>query len=212
MQRFVPSSWNLDWSVLSWGDVPYYDVFLSLKRQLEICSTVKPLYIFVGILAEAFFSVPGHGGFSPSSHGVWDPITGAPRAEVWGTGREKWQLTTEQDTADFTAELVLDLTQESGVYRFCGIELSIQDIAATYERMRQTKVTLVPQGSLAELKQLADQTQHTLGISRFWEWMGFYYQYNVLSGKVFMKELHNGLYPKVKATDLEAFLRQWPEV
>ena len=75
---------------------------------------MKPLYIFIGILAEVFFSVPGHRGFVPANHGVWDPNATPKRAEIWGSGDEKWQITTEHDFAKFTADLPTDLTKESG--------------------------------------------------------------------------------------------------
>ena len=197
---------------LSWGDVPYYDTFLALKRQLELTSKIKPFYVFVGILAETFFSVPGHGGFAPSSHGVWDPISGAPKAEVWGTGDEKWQVTTEQNTAEFTAELACDLSQEHGVYRFCSCEATIKEIATIYEKERGCAVTLEYKGSTDELKKVADQTQQDLGLARFWEWMGYYYQLNQLNGKSMMHKLDNGRYPNVKAVGLVEFLKQNPEI
>lgn len=176
-------------------------------------SEIKPFYIFVGILTETFFSVPGHGGFAPLSHGVWDPAPGAPRVEVWGTGDEKWQLTTEQNTADYTAEVTCDLSQaEGGIYRFCGYEATAKEIATLYEKDRGYPVTIAQKGSIADLKKAADKAQRDLGQRRFWEWMGYYYQLNQLSGKTMMHNLDNGRYPNVEATGLEAFLKQNPEI
>lgn len=176
-------------------------------------STIKPFYIFIGILTETFFSVPGHGGFTPLSHGVWDPVPGAPKAEVWGTGDEKWQITTEQDTADYTAEVTCDLSQkDGGLYRFCGCEATVKEIAAVYEEERGFRVTLVQKGSIADLEKAADGAQKELGLLRFWEWMGYYYQLNQLNGKTMMYQLDNDCYPKVKAVGLVEFLKQNPEI
>ncbi|QKX64662.1 uncharacterized protein TRUGW13939_11838 [Talaromyces rugulosus] len=200
--RFVPSAWNLDWSQLEWGQVPYYDVFLALKRQLELSSTVKPLYIFVGILCEVFFSVPDHGGFAPANQGVWDP---APkRAVVWGSGHEKWQITTEYDAAEFTAELIQDLSNETGIYRFCSFEKSTREMAEAYERARGVKVTIDTAGSLEDLKVTARNTVEKLGLQRFWEWMGYFYQIYQLNGTFHMKNLDNDRYTAVDATSLES--------
>jgi len=175
-------------------------------------SQIRPFYIFVGILAETFFSVPGHGGFAPSSHGVWDPIPGAPKAEVWGSGHEKWQITTEQDTANFTAALVCDMSQEHGVYRFCSFEGTVKEIAKTYERSKGYPVELEYKGTIDDLKNAADDARKELGLLRFWEWMGYYYQLCQLNGKSMMHKLDNDRYPDVKAVSMPEFLELNPDV
>ncbi|RFU77083.1 nadp-binding [Trichoderma arundinaceum] len=175
VKRFIPSIWNLDWSQLQWGDVPYYDLFLALQRQLALSSNVDVLYIFTGILAEVFFSVPGHGGFAPSNHGVWDPESSPKRAEVWGSGEEKWQITTEQDCADFTAELIVDLTKKGGSYRICSFEHSIREIAGIYEDVRGSSVQLDFVGSIQDLRVTANAAVHEMGLKRFGAWMGKQY-------------------------------------
>ncbi|KAJ3579440.1 hypothetical protein NPX13_g1127 [Xylaria arbuscula] len=208
--RCVPSAWNLDWSQLEWGQVPYYDVFLALKRQLELSSTVKPLYIFVGILCEVFFSVPGHGGFAPANHGVWDPER--KRAVVWGSGHEKWQITTECDAAEFTAELIQDLSNETGIYRFCSFEKSTREMAEAYENARGVKVTIDNAGNLEDLKAVAANAVEKLGLQRSWEWMGYFYQLYQLNGTFYMRELDNDRYTAVNATSLERFLELNPQI
>lgn len=209
-QRFVPSAWNLDWSRLPWGAVPEYDNFLALRRQLQLSSTIKPLYIFVGILGEVFFSVPGHGGFAPEHNGVWNPV--AKKALIWGTGDEKWQITTEYDTAEFTAELVTDLRQESGDFRFCSFEHSTREMAKIYETARGVTFTLDRAGSLEELKKTAKQTARELGDKNSRSWMGYYFQMYQLDGTVHMKDLDNNLYPSLKTTSLLEFLQTNSEV
>ncbi|KAH0834529.1 putative NAD dependent epimerase/dehydratase [Fonsecaea pedrosoi] len=210
--RFVPSAWNLDWSILSFGDIVYYDLFLAFKRQLAMSSRIEPMYIFVGFLAETFFSLPGHGVFDPSTHGVWDPAAGSPRAEYWGTGDEKWQITTEQDAADFTAALVCDPSREGAVYKYCSWEYSIKQIAAIYQEEKGIPVKLNRLGSLQDLAVTAEKSQQELGLARFWEWMGYTYQICQLGGKTMMKALDNKLYPDLKHTTLEDFLKQHPEI
>ncbi|OAP64917.1 hypothetical protein AYL99_00889 [Fonsecaea erecta] len=210
--RFVPSAWNLDWSLLSFGDIVYYDLFLAFQRQIAMSSRIKPMYIFIGFFAETFFSLDGHGVFNPSTHGVWDSAGGNPRAEFWGTGDEKWQITTEQDTADFTAALICDLSRESAVYRYCSWEYNIKEIAAIYEKAKGIPVKLERLGSLQDLAVTAQKSQQELGLSRFWEWMGYTYQIHQLSGKTMMNVLDDKLYPDLKRTKLEDFLKQHPEI
>ena len=136
-------------------------------------STIEPIYIFIGFFAETFFSLPGHGIFNPSTHGVWDSNNGAPKAEFWGTGDEKWQITTEQEAAEFTAALLCDQSRKPGVYRYCTWEYSIKQIAAIYERAKDVEVRLEHRGTLEDLKAVAAADQQKLGLSRFWAWMGY---------------------------------------
>lgn len=207
-QRFIPSTWNLDWSQLQWGDMPYYDIFLALQRQLALSSSVDVLYIFTGTLAEVFFSVPGHGRFAPSNHGVWDPETSPKRAEVWGTGEEKWQFTTEQDCANFTAELIVDSTKKGGSYYICSFEHSIKEIARIYQNVRGVSVQLDHMGSIEELSIAANDAVHKMGLKRFETWMGYFYQLYQLNGVCYMKKLDSKQYPSLHLTSLEDFLRE----
>lgn len=209
-QRFFPSTWNLDWSKNKFGDVPYYDLFLAFERQLSLTSTIKPFYIFIGILSEVYFSIPGHGQFAPEHHGVWDPKRKS--AEVWGSGDEKWPLTTEEDCAEFTAELVLDVNQQGGYYRFCSGQYSIKEIAKAYEEVKGVKVQLEFKGSVQDLARVtADARDKTPG-DKYYEWMGYCYQLMTLDGTYYMSELDNDKYPAVKATTLQEFFKSEPRV
>ncbi|KAF2098910.1 NAD(P)-binding protein [Rhizodiscina lignyota] len=210
--RFIPSTWNADWSVLHWGDVPYYDLFLALQRQIAMSTTIEPIYIFVGIFHEVFFSKPGHGGFGPDSHGVWDPNGPVKRAEVWGTGDEKWQLTTEEDCAEFTAELLVDLSKKAGYYRFCSGEYSSREIANIYAQERGVQVNLDFKGSIEQLRATAEKAKREMGLGRFFEWGGYYFQLIQLDGTVYMERLDLKLYPWLKRTSLVEFLREHQEV
>ncbi|OCT44374.1 putative NAD dependent epimerase/dehydratase [Cladophialophora carrionii] len=212
ISRFMPSAWNLDWTALDWGDIVYYDLFLATQRQLAMSSTIKPFYIFIGFFAETFFSLPGHGVFNPATHGVWDSNNGAPKAEYWGTGDEKWQITTEQEAAEFTAALICDEAREPGVYRYCSWEYSIKEIAAIYEKEKGSAVRLECQGTAEDLKKTAAASQQELGLSRFWLWMGYTYQIHQMSQKTMMSKLDNKLYPDVKSIGLGEFLRMHPEI
>ena len=195
----------MDWERLPFGAHPYYDLFIAMKHQLTMSSTVKPLWIFVGELAETFFSVPGHGTFRPENHGVWDPA--GPRAEIWGTGDEKWQMTTEEDTAEFTAEVVTDLTKAEGSYRFCGSVHGTNEIAKIYEEVKGKSVQLEHKGSLEDLREIAEKTKKETGLGRYWEWIGYYYQLRQLDGTGDMQTLDNDMYPEVKRTSLAQFLK-----
>jgi hypothetical protein len=198
--------------VLEWGDIVYYDLALATQRQLAMSSAIKPYYIFIGMFAETFFSLPDHGVFTPATHGVWDSNEGTPKAEYWGTGNEKWQITTEQDAADFTANLICDKAREPGTYRYCSWEYSIKEIAAIYQKARGVPVQLERQGSIKDLELVAKKSQQELGLGRFWEWMGYTYQINELTGKTTMATLDSIRDWEGKSVELAEFLIRHPEI
>lgn len=73
VKRFVAAAWNYDWRKMSFGQHESYDMYLPFRRMVEFTSEIRPIYILTGVLAEVLFSVPGHGDFSPSNKGVWEP-------------------------------------------------------------------------------------------------------------------------------------------
>jgi hypothetical protein len=173
-------------------------------------STVEPFYILIGIFTECFFSLPGHGQFAPQHNGVWDPEQ--KRAVVWGTGDEKWPLTTERDSAEFTAELISDPTKPGGYYKFCSGRYSIKEIAQEYELAKGVKVQLEYKGDIAELERITMKAKSEYPMNKYYEWMGLPYQLCTLNGTYHMKELSNDLYPKVKTTTLQEFFKSDPRL
>jgi hypothetical protein len=73
---------------MSLGMQESYDPIISFRRHADLSSSIRPIYIFSGVLAEVLFSVPCHGDFSPKNHGVWDPESNT--IEIFGTGEEPW--------------------------------------------------------------------------------------------------------------------------
>lgn len=168
------------------------------------------MWIFTGIFSEVFFSVPNHGGFAPANNGVWDPDSHT--AVVWGTGNEKWQICTEENASEFTAELVTDTTKGAGVYRFCSYEKSTLEMAQAYKQARGVAIKIVNAGSIEDLRVTAYKAVEEKGLRNFWGWMGYFYQLYQLNGTFQMMELNNDLYPSIEPTSLEEFLKNHPEI
>ncbi|KAL6407464.1 hypothetical protein AUP68_10296 [Ilyonectria robusta] len=102
--RFHAASWNCDWRELKIGMHQSYDACIAFYQQAKLTSSIKPIYILTGGLTEVYFSLPGHGNFSPAYNGPWDPEK--KTLDIWGTGDETWNLTTEKDAAEFSAEVI----------------------------------------------------------------------------------------------------------
>jgi hypothetical protein len=104
VKRFISASWNYDWRTMTVGQHETYDPIIMFARQTALTSqTLKPVFIFVGVLAETLFAVPGHGNFSPAHNGVWDPA--AKEMHIWGPKSVVWHWTTEADCAELTAAI-----------------------------------------------------------------------------------------------------------
>lgn len=194
---------------MNFGDHESFNPFISFRQQVAITSTIKPIWIFTGVLAEVFFSVPGHGDLSPKNHGIWDPA--AKSIDVWGTGREKFDWTTEADAAKFSIAIIESPeAHQGGFYSVCSGSHSLREIKATYERVRGSSVTVIEKGSLEELEKTALQARLQGSLATFWEYIGYFYQLVTINGSAALRNLDNDRFPDVKATSLEEFLRQNP--
>ncbi|RSM12572.1 hypothetical protein CEP52_002356 [Fusarium oligoseptatum] len=126
--RFLAASWNCDWRQLQLGMHQSYDVCIAFYQQAKLTSTIKPIWILTGGLTEVYFSIPGHGNFSPAYNGPWDPEN--KTVDIWGTGDETWDLTTEKDAADFSAEVIQrDDAPEGGFWELHSGAYSPKELA-----------------------------------------------------------------------------------
>ncbi|KAL7624787.1 hypothetical protein AAE478_006359 [Parahypoxylon ruwenzoriense] len=208
VKRFVASCWTYDWTALQLGQHESYDPFIAFHNHVQLTSEIRPIYIMSGVFAEVFFAVPGHGDFSPQNHGCWDPQR--KRLDIWGTGDEPWQWTTERDAAEFAVEVVQrGDAAEGGFWRLCSGVNTLKEIAATYERVRGTKIDVRVMGSVTELGEQAVQARRRGSRNNFWSYIGWFYQLFTVDGTWILETLDNeklGL----RTTTLEEFLQEHP--
>ncbi|VUC32992.1 unnamed protein product [Clonostachys rosea] len=205
VKRFLSASWNYDWSSMTLGQQESYDPYISFRRHVETSSPIKPVYIFCGVLAEVLFSLPGHGDFSPKNHGVWDPAT--KTMEIWGTGEEQWQWTTERDAAEFAAQIMQrEDAIHGGFWRVCSGSHTLREVAATYEKVKRAEVQVVKKGTIEELRACALEARAQGSPRDFWSYVGWFYQLYTVAGTWSLKTLDNDRL-NVTATSLEDFIR-----
>ena len=203
--RYISSSWNYDWRDLPLGMQESYDPFICFRRHVDLSSSIRPIYIFCGILAEVLFSVPGHGDFSPANHGVWDPKS--KKMEIYGTGNELWHWTTEKDAAEFAAAIIQrDDAAQGGFWTVCSGVNTLPDIASIYERVKGCKVNVQYKGSVSDLRHNALEARKQGSEKNPWSYIGWFYQLHTVDGTWTLKDLQNDLLD-VKTTPLEDFLR-----
>ncbi|KAJ5353810.1 hypothetical protein N7541_006374 [Penicillium brevicompactum] len=211
IQRFVANTWNCDWRNMSIGMQESYDPILMFQRLAKLTSTIKPINIFTGVLAEVLFSVPGHGSFSPDNKGVWDPI--AKRMEYYGTGEEIWYWTAERDAAEFTAEILQSEESSQGGYWnvYSGAQ-SLVDIAKTYERVRG-QVSIERKGTVEDLRVRAlEARSKATKLYEYFDYCGLFYQLYTTDGTYAHPYVINDKIRLLKTTSLEEFLQQNPMV
>lgn len=97
--RYMAGDWSLDFRPLKLGDLPPKDPMKEVdsyleKREAETNGKIKGVHVLNG----AFLEIIGR-GFVDGKKGV---------INVWGNGDDKWDLTTYDDAADFSAAVALD--------------------------------------------------------------------------------------------------------
>lgn len=210
VKRFMPATWNYDWRKLSLGQHESYDAYISLYNHINKSSAIKPIYILCGGLAEVLFSVPGHGDFSPKNHGNWDPEK--KRFEIWGTGDEIWHWTTEKDAAEFSAEIIgRDDAAEGGFWSVCSGANTLKEVASKYEEVKGTKVQIDFVGSVEDLRSKALKARTQGSATKFWPYIGYFYQLYTVDGTWTLNELDNGKL-NVRTTSLGDFLQSNPSI
>ncbi|KAI1123421.1 NAD(P)-binding protein [Nemania abortiva] len=208
---FVAATWNADWRGQGLGDHESYDGYHCFRRLAELASaTLRPHYIFSGILAEVLFSAPGRVSFSPSNHGVWDPE--AKRVEIWGDSAYKWQWTSEADAAEFAVAIAeRDDATDGGFWTVCSGYDSLEDIARVYGQVRGTPVEVKKVGSVQELREKALAGRAQSHPSAMWDYIGYFYVLFIIDGTWEPGPFDNKKLG-VKGTSLEEYLKQNPEI
>lgn len=207
---YVAAGWSYDWRRVGLGQHESYDGFKAFHNQAQKTSSVRPNYIISGVLAEVFFSAPGHVDFGSRHGGCWD--VGSGTMSVWGTGREPWHWTTERDAAEFAAAIIeREDASQGGFWSVCSGVNSVREIADVYARVRGCEVKIDERGSVDDLRRVALEARSKGTVRGFWEYIGWFYHLHVVDGTYVLGSLDNDKLD-VKTTSLEDFLREYPAV
>ncbi|KAH7194894.1 hypothetical protein DER44DRAFT_676414 [Fusarium oxysporum] len=156
---------------------------------------VMGVHVLVGALMETFWS-PFFHIFDSSNETI----------SYWGTGNEKWELTTYETAAAYTAALIVD-KNASGIFRFRGDCKSAVEIKASYERIYQSSLHLKRLGSLDELygtvrRQFEEDPDDVM------TWAPGSFTYWCTNGIAYLGDnLDNQRYPTVATINLEDFFK-----
>ncbi|KAG5756733.1 hypothetical protein H9Q70_000619 [Fusarium xylarioides] len=183
---------------------------MHLDAQLLLLRAAERAGLLTGGLAGVYFSVPGHGDFSPAYNGPWDPEN--KTVDIWGTGHEKWDLTTEKDAAEFSAVVIeRNDAPEGGFWELHSGAYSPRELAEVYRKVRGVEITFKERGSLDDLRKLAYSMREQKPYNDYYGFIGLFYQLFQLDGTYSLKNLDNDRL-NVKTTSMEEFLQQNPDI
>ena len=221
VKRFHAASWNLNWSKQPLGALETYDPYISFMYQARLSSPIKPLYTFIGALAQTFFAVPGAGKLE-GDKACWQRLDGLKRKiNVVGTGDEKVDVTTEEDASAFSVDLVTsDFAENGGFYEFHSDSFSLKELKECYERIKGVEVEWNVTGlQLPLIEQIVENSRAGAiaknELREKWpEYIGLVYLKYMLNKEMGLFKPDMDLFPEVTAhrQTLEVYVKTSPDI
>lgn len=215
IKRFHAVSWNLDWEEWKLGQLETYDSYLSFYYHARLTSDIKPLYTAVGVLAMTFFAVPRAGALEKDKS-FWVRGEGLNRTiNVIGDGTEDLDWCTEEDAAAWSiALLASDRAENGGYYHFNSQKLSLALLKETYQKVHpEAKVEWnkipIPTQQFKEMYEKSRKAALESGTlkEKYRDYIGFVYIYHMLKGIGGLEKIDADIFPGVKRTSLEEYIR-----
>ncbi|KAL5340445.1 hypothetical protein BJX70DRAFT_360998 [Aspergillus crustosus] len=165
VKTFLASSWGHPWPVF--GEYEHYDTHIAFKRQVEMTSDLKPVFMNTGCFADLLY-----GPFAP---GGWDTTNGKPVVEYWGEGNQRkihWSDMT--DIAKWTIDLLQSedvRAGKGGTYQMQSGAATLEEFAAAWTKVTGEEVDVVSRGSLEDLQKLVYDERKEKGPRRYIEFL-----------------------------------------
>jgi uncharacterized protein YbjT (DUF2867 family) len=183
VRRILPSDFALDLFKSPPGELLPFD----LRREAD--EAIASLDIErVHVLAGAFLDTLATG----AGIVAFDDEVGI--ATFWGTGEERFDATTVDDTARYTARVAVDPSVPSGKFTIAGQQLSFGDIVSAVERGIGRQYARRSRGTIADLRAwIADQRVAGETMAAMYGT----YQLYMLTGQTALDDLQNDRYPDI---------------
>jgi len=192
VERIVPSVFTANFANFSPEEIAQFPIItnkLQVQEQLKKIP-IKTLTISTGIFPETFF-----GSIQDKDFGYWGDVN------------HRFDFTTYDDTAKFTAAAVSrkDLT---GDLVYVSNDLTFNELADIYNRVRGTNVRSKYLGSLEDLRREAEELEKQGDENAF---MMKFFTFSFDNRSKFEK-VYNSEFPEVKRTSMEEYFRENPNV
>jgi len=163
-----------------------------MRRRAAAAIDALPMQV-VHVLNGAFMDMM----LDPSAPGLVDVAGGS--VTLWGTGGERFDLTTVDDTARFTARVGTDPADLSGVHYLSGEQASFNTIIAETEQITGRTLTRNVLGSADDLRRIVAAAEDPWSVVMQWYFLA------MLTTPPFPTN-DNDRYPDARPTGLRDYL------
>jgi nucleoside-diphosphate-sugar epimerase len=198
--RFIPSDYSLDFTKFSDGENRNLDWRREFHSYLDK-STISPTSIFNGAFAELLT-------------GQMPVIFFKQKLVVhWGDADKKWDFTTMDNTAEYTANAAVDASTPRYL-RIAGDQISPREIRDQVSELTGQKFRLIKTGGSGLLKliiRIAKKIAPSPG-DLYPAWQGMQYMHNMIDQRSFVGKLDNDRYQGINWTKVKEILKQQPDL
>jgi uncharacterized protein YbjT (DUF2867 family) len=189
VRRILPSDFALDLFKASPGELLPFDLRREADEAIASLGMER-----VHVLNGAFLDTLATGG------GIVDFDDEAGIATFWGTGEERFDATTVDDTARYTVRVAVDPTVSSGKFAVAGQQLSYGDIVSVVERGTGRRYERRSRGTTDDLRAwVSDQREAGEAMAAMYGT----YQLYMLTGQTALEDLQNDHYPDIEPVTLK---------
>ena len=193
--RFVPSDFSIDFTRLGGLENRNFDLRRAFRARLERLP-IRATSIFNGAFMDML------GGQMPLV------VPTIRRVVYWGSPDVRYDMTTMDDTAAFTAKAALDPETPRDLH-IAGDSPTPRDLAVVMGEVTGTRYRLLGAGSLGRLEALIRLTRRLAPQESevFPAWQGMQYLRDMASGRAVCGPVDNGRYPDLRWTQAGAVLK-----
>lgn len=178
--KFVAASWSGDYRRLKLGDMETYDPYICLRAQTPLETSIKPIYVFVGVFAETMFT-----SYHPDNVKTTWWLNDRKEVITWGTGDEQLTITTMRDAATYTIRILeREDSAQGGDWLVYSWKTSLRQAAETFAKVTGKPKEISVSGSLEDLAALEARERAEGSKLNYWEYLGWTYFLNLLTGRM----------------------------
>ena len=183
VRRMLPSDFALDLFKASPGELLPFD--LRREADEEIASLgMERVHVLTGAFLDTLATGAGTIEFDDEA-GI---------ATFWGTGEERFDATTVDDTARYAARVAIDPSVPSGKFAVAGQQLSFGEIVSAVERGTGHRYARRSRGTTDDLRTwIADRREDGETTAAMYGT----YQLSMLTGQTALDDLQNDRYPDI---------------
>lgn len=184
--RFIPSDYSIDFTKLPPGTNRNLDLRREFQKRLDR-APIAATSILNGMFTDLLT------GQAPII------LFKLKRVVYWEDADQRLDLTTMDDTAEFTAAAALD-SSTPRFLRIAGDQISARGLAEVVSEVTGEKFRLFRPGGLKRLANLIKFTRAVLPKSSavYPPWQGMQYMHNMFSGRAKLEPLDNDRYPGMR--------------